>query len=213
MNRVIKSLSACAITAALALTATPALAAPPPVPTSNGLCASSLSIPTPDAIACAGYYSGNILNGSPTDVTAQTNALASLGFAWNGNWSALANASNPYFVLDNDSSTSNPGLTNGNELDFGQLLFGTVIIGVHYGAGNSVVGNSSVFWEFNLTTPTQFITLDDVQGWSNAALYTTGTPPGVPEPATWAMMLMGFGAAGVAVRRSRRRKTLVSQLA
>ena len=27
----------------------------------------------------------------------------------------------------------------------------------------------------------------------------------VPEPATWAMMLLGFGAAGVALRRSRRR--------
>ena len=37
--------------------------------------------------------------------------------------------------------------------------------------------------------------------------------PGVPEPGTWAMMLLGFGAAGFAVRRSRRRKTLVSQLA
>jgi PEP-CTERM motif len=36
----------------------------------------------------------------------------------------------------------------------------------------------------------------------------------VPEPATWAMMLLGFGAAGVALRRSRRRKgVLVSQLA
>jgi hypothetical protein len=36
-------------------------------------------------------------------------------------------------------------------------------------------------------------------------------PPAVPEPGTWAMMLFGFGAAGVAMRRSRRK--LVSQLA
>ncbi len=35
----------------------------------------------------------------------------------------------------------------------------------------------------------------------------------LPEPSTWAMMLLGFGACGVAIRRSRRRKTLVSQLA
>jgi len=34
----------------------------------------------------------------------------------------------------------------------------------------------------------------------------------VPEPSTWAMMLLGFGAAGVAMRRSRK-KVLVSQLA
>ena len=39
------------------------------------------------------------------------------------------------------------------------------------------------------------------------------TSHGVPEPATWAMMVLGFGAAGVAVRRSRRKNTLVTQLA
>jgi hypothetical protein len=33
----------------------------------------------------------------------------------------------------------------------------------------------------------------------------------VPEPSTWAMMLLGFGAAGVALRR--RRKTTLVQLA
>jgi hypothetical protein len=34
----------------------------------------------------------------------------------------------------------------------------------------------------------------------------------LPEPSTWAMMLLGFGAAGIAIRRSRR-KGLVSQIA
>jgi hypothetical protein len=37
------------------------------------------------------------------------------------------------------------------------------------------------------------------------------TPPVVPEPATWAMMLFGFGAAGFALRR--RRRTSIAQLA
>ena len=41
---------------------------------------------------------------------------------------------------------------------------------------------------------------------------TTG-PNAVPEPATWAMMLLGFGAAGVSIRRSRRRKALLTQIA
>jgi PEP-CTERM motif len=36
-------------------------------------------------------------------------------------------------------------------------------------------------------------------------------PPVVPEPATWAMMLLGFGAVGFALRR--RRRTSISQLA
>jgi hypothetical protein len=36
--------------------------------------------------------------------------------------------------------------------------------------------------------------------------------PAVPEPGTWAMMLLGFGAMGVAVRRSRKSKA-IAQLA
>jgi hypothetical protein len=35
----------------------------------------------------------------------------------------------------------------------------------------------------------------------------------LPEPSTWAMMLLGFGAAGIALRRSRRKTALISQLA
>jgi hypothetical protein len=35
----------------------------------------------------------------------------------------------------------------------------------------------------------------------------------LPEPSTWAMMLFGFGATGVALRRSRRKTKLISQLA
>ena len=47
---------------------------------------------------------------------------------------------------------------------------------------------------------------------SGAILITTPPPPGVPEPATWAMMLAGFGATGFALRRSRR-KALLTQIA
>ena len=39
----------------------------------------------------------------------------------------------------------------------------------------------------------------------------TGTPvSGVPEPATWAMMILGFGAAGAMVRSQRRRTGLAA---
>jgi len=38
-------------------------------------------------------------------------------------------------------------------------------------------------------------------------------PASVPEPATWAMMLVGFGGIGMAMRRSRRRKPSLMQIA
>ena len=36
--------------------------------------------------------------------------------------------------------------------------------------------------------------------WSHMSFFDTGTP-GVPEPATWALMLLGFGAIGWIMRR------------
>jgi len=39
------------------------------------------------------------------------------------------------------------------------------------------------------------------------------TTPPVPEPATWAMMLLGFGGIGMAMRRSRRRSSTLMQVA
>jgi hypothetical protein len=89
----------------------------------------------------------------------------------------------------------NGGVWNGNQgsgaftLDFGNSTPGTITL--------------SDFFD-------RYQSLDLRQGGSGTGSYV---PPGVPEPGTWAMMLLGFGAAGVSVRRSRRKKTLVSQLA
>ena len=40
-------------------------------------------------------------------------------------------------------------------------------------------------------------------GWSHLDFYDTRVP-GVPEPGTWAMMLVGFGVAGFSLRRRRK---------
>ena len=197
---------------AVAAFASPALAKnsvvtlPPGSPTTSSLTVVSpchLGLPTPDAIACAGYFSGNLLNGSAEDIANQQEAIASLpgDFEFDGDWNALAGNT----ILT---------LTNGNQLNFGETMFGLTIIGAHFGNVAGDAGNVSVFWLFDFGTEgADFVTLDDPTGWSNATLYTTGTPPGVPEPATWGMMLLGFGAAGTAMRRSRRRTTALAQIA
>lgn len=95
------------------------------------------------------------------------------------------------------------------------------IIGVHYGNGVGSPGrptndtrgdgNDTAFYLFNAGAGLDTFTLG-FNAASTVTLFQTGTP-GVPEPSTWAMMLMGFGAAGVALRRSRRKKALLTQLA
>lgn len=42
-----------------------------------------------------------------------------------------------------------------------------------------------------------------VQFTSASGVFLTGMAPGVPEPPTWAMMLIGFGGVGYAIRRRR----------
>ena len=204
---VFKFLAAVSMAAAAA---SPALAKdtrstlPPSSHTSNSLTvvsACDLGLPTPDAIACAGYYSGNLLNGSAEDIANQQAAIDSLpgDFQFDGDWGALAGNT----ILT---------LTNGNQLNFGETMFGLTIIGAHFGNVAGDAGNVSVFWLFDFGTEgADFVTLDDPTGWSNATLYTTGS--GVPEPTTWGMMLLGFGAAGTAMRRSRRKTALLAQIA
>ena len=54
---------------------------------------------------------------------------------------------------------------------------------------------------------------DDYGATANSGAIFETADPRLPEPSTWAMMLFGFGAIGVAMRRSRRKTQLMSQLA
>jgi hypothetical protein len=164
-----------------------------------------VGLTTPDAIACAGYYPGNLNAGSETANIQE--AIASLpgDFEWDGNWAVVEATRQLAGDLEGPNS---------NQLNFGQTMFGLTIIGAHFGNVEGDAGNVSVFWLFDFGTEgAEYITLDNTQGFSNAHLYTTNNTPPVPEPATWAMMLVGFGAAGTALRRSRRRNGQIAQLA
>lgn len=159
-----------------------------------------LGLTTPDASDCAGYYAQNLLSGNPDDIADQQEAIALLDgdFMWDGNWTEVE-ATKVLTLTGPDE----------NQIDFGTTLFGQTIVGAHFGNVSGPAGNVSVFWLFDFGTEgATFITLDDVEGFSNAVLYTTASAPPVPEPATWAMMLMGFGAAGYTMRRRKKASRL-----
>ena len=102
-------------------------------------------------------------------------------------------------------------ITNGDILQFDSALLGQQFIAVHFGSAGGGGGayNQTLFFQFNFANPTTQVDLNRM-GFSNA-IGAFSTPPAVPEPATWAMMLMGFGTAGFALRR--RRQTALPQLA
>ncbi len=79
-----------------------------------------------------------------------------------------------------------------------------------------VAGTGSFILDFGATTPAT-ITLDNFAVRYQALAVGSGSGtgrliPAVPEPGTWAMMLIGFGGIGYSMRR-RRKSTMIAQVA
>jgi hypothetical protein len=137
---------------------------------------------TPNAIDCSGFFDNNLLNGAHIDE--QKAALLDLGFVWDG--TTIIQTISP--------------LNSSKVVDFTQLLVGITYIGMHFGNGQDGPGNATAFYKIDAGAGIDKINLV-YNASSNAVLYSTGTTPGVPEPATWAMMITGFGLVGLAMRR------------
>ena len=204
--------------AAIALAASPASAAggPPDANPTDNPCTSGYAAAAggSDAIACEGYFGGNILqtndagaiqtavdallSSTPTDPNPQ-NGYVPLPYTYGGILE----------TIDSLNSTTNIAT-------FSALLSGQVIIGAHFGqnADPGAAGENSFtgFWLFNITTPTHSIVFDSALGTSNVVLLQN-TGGAVPEPATWAMMLLGFGGIGFAMRRGRKQNGRLLQIA
>lgn len=86
--------------------------------------------------------------------------------------------------------------------EWGDILGGTVTgIGTGQGSGAGAAFNAYAD-NLALTTTSGTRTYN----------FTAGVTAAVPEPSTWAMMLIGFGAVGGAMRR-KRRQALIAQVA
>ena len=97
---------------------------------------------------------------------------------------------NPLFIGNDNTTTANGDIQNSARLTFGFLS------GVGFNA------NTNNTYRIDLTAGGNTVT-------SFAQIGTGAAVAAVPEPATWAMMLIGFGAMGVALRRRRRTQGLL----
>jgi hypothetical protein len=153
------------------------------------------------ATACSGAWSGNI-NNQTTDVNAE------LAAAFGGTYTLLG-----YSNDTNNGPFSNGSAATSGTLNFDLPITGEFIIGLK-------AGNAFSFYQFigqvnrtsiDFTTSGVQVNGNDIPaGLSHAALYvdpatsTVGTTAVVPEPSTYAMMIGGLFALGVAARRRRK---------
>ena len=112
---------------------------------------------------------------------------------------------------DNSYLDGSDALSLGTTIDFGREMYGETIIALHFGNGvgtpwradkksPSNPGGITAFYLFDFDTPTSSLTLKNSTALSNAHLYATQSA--VPEPSSWAMLLLGFFGMGGTLRKT-----------
>lgn len=158
----------------------------------------SITTPDPDAVACAGFFDGNLLNNNDIgDINLALDQLVGGNFNPDAVWANL----DPTKLLISGSGNDPTGT-----ITFQQALLGQAILGVHFGDAGTGLGDRTVFYLFNFASPTTSIALN-TQGFSDGIIINNP----VPEPATWGMMLLGFAGIGFVMRR--RAKVTLPQIA
>ena len=106
-------------------------------------------------------------------------------------------------AIDSDGASSNPRIQR-LHADFDPTLFtaGT------YWFGMSAAGAGEIAWNIDFSNPNTLgawqLSGDSLQfafSDQTTLAYRLDGPAGVPEPASWALMIGGFGLAGAALRR------------
>jgi hypothetical protein len=156
------------------------------------------------ALDCVGFYHNNYNGGSSAQDAATAVAL-----------NALLGTS---YTAATFPVKETMGSLSGNTINFAATLYGMTVVSFHLGGANGSPGgvgyNATAFYLFDAGTAGLDSFTFNRPGLSNARLYDTDGPPepcvgncggvpGVPEPATWALMIIGFGGAGALIRRRR----------
>jgi hypothetical protein len=151
---------------------------------SDGTCSTANVSPT--ATACVGFFSGQILDNTVTDNATIASALTTLGVT-------------NYTSFNNYASTTFSNLSGATDLTalFGTLT-GTDVFGIHFGGSG---GGETAFYKIDFGSGgTLTLNLPS----SSSITHFSGMAGAVPEPATWALMLLGFGGMGISLRRRRK---------
>ena len=157
----------------------------------------------------AGLTGGNLVTGSASGVTAAPAFSATPTFDTAQYLSVPGGGTATLtFAPSREVSVYVGSLDDYNTLSFGGLG-GVTYTGSQLGAisgasdGNQTAANTNGRFIFDFAAPVTSATFSSS---TNAFEIASVAGMAVPEPATWALMLVGFGAAGATLRGSRRQR-------
>ena len=120
----------------------------------------------------------------------------------------------PLAEFDGSGSSNGISLTLNDALNGGTFSFGSGVDLLYYAVKS---GNNFILYQY---TGTNSFTTDGLQMGENTdapalshIIFFGDLSGGVPEPATWAMMLIGMGMVGSSIRRRRDDRTALRQFA
>lgn len=156
-----------------------------------------------------GFNSISITGGAPHKKPAlhsETTELNSSGNALATIYITRTNLNRPFSSLRtsfNYSTLSNKfTVVASNYIDLGNGLFGGTQVATHSFSGINSLAYNQVTPLLNHTfTPYSFTEKFVVTATGGTSVQAAATLLAVPEPATWALMIGGFGAAGAMIRR------------
>ena len=130
----------------------------------------------------------------PSVGTAVSGTSSGFNFLTGGLNSSGCNGNGNFFCFDNTSYVFAPSAAGALALNFAVTSDTT-------GSWTNYAGDFKINWTGNQNN------------YDLVSQVIQSRPPAVPEPATWAMMLVGFGGIGMAMRRKQRRNGALMQVA